>query len=142
MYQHILMAIDLSNNAKVALAKAKAFQKLGAHFLKVVHVCKGRVTEYGEAISNNHIANNIQLKQAIYPAFKVVIESSGLVGVEKQLLAGDVADVLHKIASEGSCDLIIVGSHGTEGVKTLLGSTAHAVLQGASCDVLTINIDD
>lgn len=141
MYQHILVAIDLGNNAKVVLAKAKAFQKVGAH-LRVVHVCQGRVTGYGEATSNNHIANDIQLKQAIYPAFKAVIESSGLVDVEKQLLTGDVADVLHKIASEGSCDLIIVGSHGTEGVKTLLGSTAHAVLQGASCDVLTINIDD
>ena len=141
MYQHILVAIDLGNNAKVVLAKAKMFQKLGAH-LKIVHVCQGRVTGYGEATSNNHIANNIQLKQAVYPAFKTAIESAGLVDAEKQLLTGDVADVLHKVASEGPCDLIVVGSHGTEGVKTLLGSTAHAVLQGAGCDVLTINIDD
>jgi universal stress protein A len=37
-------------------------------------------------------------------------------------------------------DLIVIGSHGREGIQRLLGSTANAVLHGAPCDVLAVRI--
>ena len=36
------------------------------------------------------------------------------------------------------CDLIIIGSHTPNNMPAFLGSTAHAVIHQATCDVLTI----
>jgi len=35
-------------------------------------------------------------------------------------------------------DLIIVGAHGAQGIKKLIGSTAQSVLKNATCDVLAV----
>jgi universal stress protein A len=141
MYQHVLAAVDLSDNSDVVLKAAKKFIALGAK-VSVVHVCPGRVSGYGEATSHNHIANEMQCKQEVFPEFKRIVEAAGVDQSHMQLFVGSPAEALHKFAEDKSCDLILVGSHGTEGVRTLLGSTAHAVLQGASCDVLTVRIYD
>ncbi|MBN9231993.1 MAG: universal stress protein, partial [Legionella sp.] len=43
-------------------------------------------------------------------------------------------------AKELNCELIIVGSHSTTGLTSLLGSTAHATVNHAPCDVLTLRV--
>ena len=45
--------------------------------------------------------------------------------------------VLEKATSLG-CDLIIIGSHTPSKLPAFLGSTAHAVTNHATCDVLTL----
>ena len=50
-------------------------------------------------------------------------------------------EILH-LAVERNVDLIVIGSHGREGIQRLLGSTANAVLHGAPCDVLAVRIKD
>lgn len=46
-------------------------------------------------------------------------------------------NVLDK-ASELACELIIIGSHSPSRLPAFLGSTAHAVVHHAPCDVLTL----
>ncbi|WP_267257222.1 universal stress protein [Coxiella endosymbiont of Ornithodoros maritimus] len=43
-------------------------------------------------------------------------------------------------AKNWGIDLILVGSHGRNGIQLLLGSTSNAVLHGAQCDVLAVRI--
>jgi universal stress protein A len=50
-------------------------------------------------------------------------------------------EILH-LAKERNVDLIVIGSHGREGIQRLLGSTANAVLHGAPCDVLAVRIKE
>lgn len=45
-----------------------------------------------------------------------------------------------RVAEENGIDLIVTGSHGRHGIGLLLGSTANAVLHGASCDVLAVRL--
>jgi len=45
--------------------------------------------------------------------------------------------VLNKV-NELSCDLIIIGGHTPNKLPAFLGSTAHAVIHKACCDVLTL----
>lgn len=53
--------------------------------------------------------------------------------------AGDVAAILPQIAKNLENDLIVVGTHGRTGWrKTLLGSVAEAVMDQASCPVLSV----
>jgi universal stress protein A len=58
------------------------------------------------------------------------------------LAVGRPANEIHRAAIETEADLIVVGSHGRHGIQLLLGSTANAVLHGASCDVLAVRMQD
>ena len=46
-------------------------------------------------------------------------------------------NILDKVA-ELACDLVIIGSHTPSKLPAFLGSTAHAVVHHALCDVLTL----
>ena len=46
-------------------------------------------------------------------------------------------NVLNKV-KELACNLIIIGSHTPSNIPSFLGSTAHAVVNHANCDVLTL----
>lgn len=46
------------------------------------------------------------------------------------------------LAAERGVDLIVLGSHGRHGLRKLLGSTANAVLNDASCDILAVRAHD
>ena len=110
--------------------------------LTVLHVCKGHVTGYGAMTSQNHVANNMEVKQALFPRLKQLLDDSGALDAEHKMLFGRPADMIHMYAAEHHCDLIVAGSHGHTGVKALLGSTARAIFNGASCDVYSVRLED
>ena len=49
---------------------------------------------------------------------------------------------IHQLAEDVAADLIVVGSHGRQGLALILGSTANGVLHGAHCDVLAVRVGD
>lgn len=53
---------------------------------------------------------------------------------------GSVKEIIFSKVKELGCQLVIIGSHSTHGLETLLGSTAHAITNRAPCDVLTLRI--
>ncbi len=144
MYQHILVAVELSKSARDTdlsiLAAARTLQNNFNAKLTVIHISEGHVTGYGHGTASHHIANDMELKQALFPPFKTLLDDAGLADAELQLGFGRAADEIHLFSSDHNCDLIVIGSHGYSGVKALLGSTANAVVHGASCDVFTVRI--
>ena len=61
-------------------------------------------------------------------------------GCNGVVLNGDVADALIAYTMENNIDLIIMGTHGAQGIeKILLGSVAERVLKRSSCPVLVFN---
>jgi len=59
--------------------------------------------------------------------------------VSVQLAEGPPTDVICEVAEEVSADLIVMGTHGREGLAHfLLGSVAERTLRRASCPVLTV----
>jgi universal stress protein A len=142
MYRHVLAVVDLSNSSLNIIARAKEISGAYGASLTVLHVCKGHVTGYGTLTSQNHMANEMEVKQTLFPRLKQLLEDSGALGAKHKLLFGRPADMIHKYAVEHQCDLIVAGSHGHTGVKALLGSTANAIFHGASCDVYSVRIED
>ena len=59
---------------------------------------------------------------------------------QQVLKIGIARSIILDQAKKLKADLIIVGSHGRHGVKTLLGSTANAILHNAACDVLAVRV--
>ena len=142
MYQHVLVAIDILD---VDVSVLKAASKIAEDYksaLTVLHICESHVTGYGVTTSNNHIANEMELKQQCFPQIKALVAAAGIKSCHTQILFGRPADSIHHYALEHHCDLIVIGSHGYSGMKALLGSTANKVLHGASCDVYTVRISE
>ena len=142
-YKKILVALDLSPEAKAVLARA----------------CELR-THYGAGLHIIHVVEPIVLggDYELVPVMPVEIEETLLQRAKGYLgkLAGEmkvadaqqivaVGSVKHEIlrfAEEHGCDLIVIGAHGRHGVATLLGSTANAVLHGTKCDVLCVRLGE
>lgn len=51
---------------------------------------------------------------------------------------GQPADVLCRLAAENDFDLIVIGSHGYDGIDRLLGTTAAKVTNRAPCSVVIV----
>ena len=56
------------------------------------------------------------------------------------ILKGDTAEAILSYASKVHADLIVIATHGTQGMeKVLLGSVADRVIKGAPCPALVFN---
>ncbi len=142
-YRKILVAVDLTPEAKPVLARACELREFYATDLCLIHVVEPLVTTSDYELS---------------PELPIEVERTIVQRAEKYLeaLAGDmdITDALQTVkigsvkreilnfAQKQGCDLIVIGTHGRHGVATLLGSTANAVLHGATCDVMCIRVGD
>ncbi|HFD2405461.1 TPA: universal stress protein, partial [Legionella pneumophila] len=54
---------------------------------------------------------------------------------------GSVKEHILNKAKDLNCQLIIIGSHSATGLPSILGSTAHVVVNHSVCDVLTLKVD-
>jgi nucleotide-binding universal stress UspA family protein len=61
-------------------------------------------------------------------------------GIDGVVVSGDTADAILAYAQEQHVDLIIIATHGSQGIeKVLLGSVADRVIKGAVCPTLVFN---
>ena len=59
---------------------------------------------------------------------------------ERLVRRGHPGKEIRRAAEELSADLVVLGTHGRHGLGLLLGSTANAVLHGATTDVLAVRL--
>ena len=141
-YQHILLAVDFSEQGLHVAEKARSL-----------------ANKYKAKLSVVHVLDNIPMPDTNYGVVIPLDQDSldGLLGAEKAKLMTiadhlDVAlenrwmiwgipkDEIINIADKEQVDLIVVGSHGRHGLALLLGSTANSVLHHAKCDVLAVRL--
>ncbi|MCB1918983.1 MAG: universal stress protein [Candidatus Competibacteraceae bacterium] len=143
-YQHVLCAVDFSDEAlKVAERARDIAGKYGAR-LSLIHVVEDMNISLGGGYELLPVLPDL-------PDEALLQEARAELGKLAQRLGVDAAGlwVVNAISTkEGilgavqdhQMDLIVVGSHGRHGLALLLGSTANAVLHGAPCDVLAVRI--
>ncbi|MCY4045011.1 MAG: universal stress protein [Cellvibrionales bacterium] len=144
-YERILVAVDLEQESQGIIERAAAISS--AAKVSVVHVVL--------PLSQAFYANGLGLVQPMVDLAKLEEEiidkamddlSQYVSGVPSDgrihydVKKGDVVDTIVDTAKESQADLIVLGSHGTSGIKLLLGSTANGVLHHAPCDTLMIKI--
>lgn len=143
-YQHILLAVDFSEQGGYVAGKARSLAYRYQAKLSIIHVLDNIPmpdTNYGSVIPLDQDssydlleAEKAKLMQ-IGDQLNVDLANRWMVwGVPKQ-------EIIH-IAEQEQVDLIVVGSHGRHGLAVLLGSTANAVLHYATCDVMAIRLQD
>ncbi|MBL8830149.1 MAG: universal stress protein [Planctomycetaceae bacterium] len=131
LYQRILCAIDFSPTSDKALAVAQRLASESGAELLLVHAfdLPEKFTMQGQTHPHDPAVEQQLQALSVDPKLKV----------QRLLHAGPSGHVVCWVAQERSCDLIVVGTHGRTGLKSvLLGSVAQQVLQHAPCPVLVV----
>ncbi|MFT4057973.1 MAG: universal stress protein [Legionella sp.] len=139
MYTNILFATDLLSEHNHLTQKAVEIAKQFKAKLYLLHVI--------ELPASFQLAQGLGFTELAQPAKDDAQTVLSLLGdnfnIPKEQLFIDIGSVKEHIfnkVKELNCQLIIIGSHSVSGLHSLLGSTAHATVNHAPCDVLTLRL--
>ena len=143
MFKHILVPIDGSPTAQLAIDKAigmaKAFgARVTAIFVIDPYPFTGVGTDFAYGQAEYLSAATAEANAAIKTA-KTQFEAAG-VAVETEVVEAHAAwRGVVQAAESRQADLIVMGSHGRSGLeKLVLGSVTQAVLSHTKCPVLVV----
>ncbi len=139
MYTNILFATDLLKEHSHLIGKGAEIAKQFNAKLYLLHVI--------ELPTSFQIAQGLGFTELVNPAKDDAQTVLSLIGEnfhippEQQFVeVGSVKEHIFDKVKELNCQLIILGSH-SKASFPLLGSTAHAAVNHAPCDVLTLRIN-
>ena len=142
-YSHILLAVDFTPVTDTVTRQAMELCKAFKARLSMVHV-----VEFTQMDLSNDLGlpQELEIDQELMKQSKQRLEElAEKLGIDKSecfVSQGSTRREILRLAKELNTNLIVIGSHGREGIQRLLGSTANAVLHGAPCDVLAVRIKD
>ncbi|WP_042883176.1 universal stress protein [Cupriavidus necator] len=145
MYSKIMVAVDGSRNADLALAEAVQIAKACGSEIAVVHV-----------IDNDYLRcdplfiDPDELRRALRDNGKALLKAA-CDRVEAQRIPcvarlidepaaiGDISTVVEQAAQEGGAELLVIGTHGRHGTRRLLlGSVAEGLVRHTRLPVLLV----
>jgi len=145
MFKKILVALDGSDTANLALKEAITIAKEGNSMVRGVFVVDAyHVTPEVEFITTQEVIDSMRSEA------KVILEKSkkklDLAGIksdtkilETDASEGRIAEVIAREAKNWSANLIVVGTHGRRGFSHfLLGSVAESIIRVTTKPVLLI----
>lgn len=141
-YADVVVGLDLAM-APARLILTRACAVADPSGVAVVHVCEhlhhGRV----EYATDAAFRSSEELDAAVQRQAEAFLQRAAEpFGVDRRaVLSGHPATVLQRQVRDAA-GLIVVGTHGRHGWRTLLGSTANAVTHGTPCSVLAVRIPD
>ena len=141
MYNHILLATDLSENHFEMCQQAVNIAKSFNATLFLLHVI--------EPPPSLQLAQGLGFAEFDTPIREDALTVMSVLGealnipIDRQFVEiGSIkVHTLQKV-DELNCELIIIGSHTHSKLPAFLGSTAHAIVHQAPCDVLTMRISE
>ena len=137
MYKNILFATDLlSEHNHLALSAANIAQQFNAtlYFLHVIELPASIQLAQGLGFTELAIPANDDAQTVL----SLVGENLNIPEDHQFVEIGSVKEHIFTKVKELDCQLIIIGSHASSGLHSYLGSTAHATVNHAPCDVLTL----
>ncbi|MGB0239077.1 MAG: universal stress protein [Cycloclasticus sp.] len=145
-YQHILVALDLGYSSSLVLEKAHQLAQQNQAKLTAIHVIEPLIESsylaFDGTISTDLLPIQEEVEANAKAKLKKITRTIELPEENQLIELGRPAETIHHISKQIPSDLVVIGSHGRHGLGLLLGSTANAVLHGASCDVLAVRIED
>ena len=141
-YQHILLAVDLTEESKQVADKAVLLAQQCDCRLSLIHVIEPLSFAYGGDVPMDLSTIQEQLDEHAQQRLDEFATQLPLDVGKIHVVSGHTESEIHRVAKEQQADLIVVGSHGRHGLSLLLGSTANGVLHGARCDVLAVRVSE
>ncbi len=143
-YQHILLAVDYSEQSDYVAGKALALARLYQAKLSLIHVLDNIPmpdTGYGTVIPL-YQDSGYGLLEEEKSRFMQLSDRLHVDRASRWLIWGVPKDEIVELANRQKVDLIVAGSHGRHGFKLLLGSTANSILHHANCDVMAVRLPE
>lgn len=142
-YEQILLAVDLSPVSEQVAEKAYAIAHAANANLSVIHVMEHSPVAYGGEFS---IPIDVDLEHTLEQRAREQLAEIGerynILKEHQYLKSGSVKLAVTDLAEAISADLLVVGTHGHQGLDILLGSRANAILHRAGCDVWVVKVAD
>jgi len=143
VYSHILLAADFTPASETVSQQALQLCQVFKARLSLVHVVEFTQMDLSnDLILPQDLEIDRELMELARQRLQTLGEELGVDKTECFVSQGSTRREILRLAEERNIDLIVIGSHGREGIQRLLGSTANAVLHGAPCDVLAVRIKD
>ena|SRR5215218_7707544 len=141
MYRRMLVAIDGSAAAARALDEAIQLAVEAKASLGLIHVVDMPYVYDGENVDFNALA-----VQRAAPGQTIISEATAKVrqaGIEPEVMLGSseggrVGTAIVAEAKRWTADLIVLGTHGHNILRRLLGSTAEDVVRGSPVPILLV----
>jgi universal stress protein A len=145
-YNNVLIALDCEGQPDQVLAGASKYINAATNVLVLNAAFDPSYiyASYSAAGFMNSASDSIadQVRIHTHDEIRKLLMHSKINDAKISVELGRACDMIINKAEAMQADLIIIGSHGRHGLRTLLGSTANAVLHRAKCDVLAVKIDD
>ncbi len=140
-YNHVLIAVDLTDEGKQVVARASEIAGPQGAELSLVHAIEPLSYAYGGDIPMDLTSIQEEIEQQAKLKLSALAESLNIPKERQHIVYGRPEVEIHKLSKKQQVDLVVIGSHGRHGFALLLGSTANAVLHGASCDILAVRVN-
>lgn len=144
-YQHVLAAVDLTEEAPQVLEHAQQMARENGAQLSVMTVVRPLTYAYAGLdvgwVSREMADFETQSERITKEKLAKLAATVGVREADTYVILGVPAPSVKTQAKLLDADLIVLGTHGRHGLGLILGSTANGVLHGASCDVLAVKID-
>jgi universal stress protein A len=139
-YKHILVAIDMTDNYGPVIDKAVMLQDENCR-LSLLHCIEP--VPYPENYAGG-LETSLFQKTYEYAERELaeIVSSKGLKVSSDDVCVetGRPGAKIHGYSVENGVDLVVVGSHGKQGLQLLLGSVSSNVLHQAEYDVLAVSL--
>ena len=141
-YQHILVAVDLSNDAEKVVTKAKAMAHAFGSTLSLVHVIEPLSYAYGGDLPVDFSSIQEEILKQAKQKLASLAAAANIPDDRCHMPTGKAAQEIQQLCEKLKADVVVIGSHGRHGLALLLGSTANALLHGTKTDVLAVRVPD
>lgn len=137
MYTNILYATDLKEDHFALCQQAVAIANCFGAKLSLIHVIEAPASlQLAQGLGFAELVNPV--KDDAQAVMATLGEALNIPSDRQYVETGSIKAVILNKVHELGFDLIIIGSHSANHLPAFLGSTANAIVQKASCDVLTL----
>ncbi|MDQ0298570.1 nucleotide-binding universal stress UspA family protein [Salibacterium salarium] len=139
-YNNVLVAVDGSDESKIAFKKALDLAKENSASLTIVHIIDTRTFATIEQYDRTIVSRAENYGQELLEQYEEEAKQTGIEDVATVIDFGSPKSKIPKdIAKQYNIDLIITGATGLNAVeRMLIGSVSEAIARQAACDVLIV----
>lgn len=140
MYKHVLVAVDLSDESTILLAKAVGVARRNEAKLSIIHVDVNFSDLYTGLIDVNMSSMQDRISTETHQALTQLAEQAGYPITEKLSGSGDLGQVLSDAVKQYDVDLLVTGHH--QDFWSKLMSSTRQVMNNITVDMLVIPLRD
>jgi universal stress protein A len=139
-YRKILLAVDLSDNSRLIVERAKAIAKCYDSAVTLLHVVEYVPVEpMGEALLPT-VQIESELVERARNRLNELAQRESLTQSQLLVETGSIKSEIVRTAQRIGADLIVLGSRERHGLAILLNFTEDTILHAAPCDLLAVRV--